>query len=502
MKSNSEIKYLIVLSISYITTLLFIYAATSKVIDFENFQVQIGQSPMLSAFASYLAYAVPVVELGISILLINSRRRMMGLVLSFSLMVMFTAYIYIILNYSSFVPCSCGGLLEELSWNQHIIFNLVFVALTAIGIYCTESVSVLFKNGIRKSTVIITVALLSYYLVYSLFLWSEKIMQYQNTFIRRFPHFPAVLQKEVQLSSDNYYFAGGDTNKLYLGDFTAPLKILEITKDGYQKRISVNINHKNIPFTSIQIKINPPDFFLVDGNVPAVFHGNIIDWHAKYKMKGKSFFSTVEPVNASSLLMRATLKSTRTNALGRIDLKDSINVSFAPNLIQKQLDGVFDTDGQLHYDKYDKQVVYVYSYRNEYIVADSRLNLIHRGNTIDTISQAKLKVVTVQSNGETKLAAPPLIVNKTSALHRNLLFVNSQLAGQFESLEMWRNASIIDVYDVNTKKYIFSFYIYDINKKKVKNLFVMGNLLYALIEDKLVVYKLSTSITKNYKLNI
>lgn len=114
MKSNSEIKYLIVTSISYITTLLFIYAATSKVIDFENFQVQIGQSPMLSAFASYLAYAVPLVELGISILLINSRWRTMGLVLSFSLMVMFTAYIYIILNYSSFVPCSCGGLLEEL----------------------------------------------------------------------------------------------------------------------------------------------------------------------------------------------------------------------------------------------------------------------------------------------------------------------------------------------------------------------------------------------------
>lgn len=365
MKSNSEIKYLIVTSISYITTLLFIYAATSKVIDFENFQVQLGQSPMLSAFASYLAYAVPLVELGISILLINSRWRTMGLVLSFSLMVMFTAYIYIILNYSSFVPCSCGGLLEELSWNQHIIFNLVFVALTAIGIYCTESVSVLFKNGIRKSTVIITVALLSYYLVYSLFLWSEKIMQYQNTFIRRFPHFPAVLQKEVQLSSDNFYFAGGMNNKIYLGDYSAPLKVVELDAEGDLKNHSIQLNRKNLPFTSIQVKVVGTHFFLVDGNVPAVFRGKIKDWNAKFIMKGKSYFSFIQPIDSTTLVFRATLNSTKTNTLGRITISDTNYLKFNPQLIQKQIDGVFDTDGQLFFDTNSERLLYVYVYRNE-----------------------------------------------------------------------------------------------------------------------------------------
>ena len=484
----------VVLAVSYLTALLFVYAATSKLLDFENFQVQLGQSPLLSAFAEYVSYAVPIVEIVLSVLLITDRYRIFGLYLSYSLMVMFTSYIYIILNFSSFIPCSCGGLLEELSWTQHIIFNLVFVKLLLVSI-------VLKQKGIKiinRILLLISVGILSFIVVYGLFLKSEKIMQYKNTFIRRFPHFPAVFEKEIQLSSDDYYFAGGTKDTIYLGDYTAPLKILEISRKGEIKKSFVRINYKDIPFSSIQIKINPPYFFLVDGNVPAVFQGVTTDWQAKYKMKGKSFFSTFEPLGSSSLIIRATLKSTLTNALGKISLNDSINIKFTSNLLQKQMDGVFDTDGQLHFDHYHKHVVYVYTYRNEYIVADEDLNLLQRGNTIDTISRAQLNVVKVQSNGETKLAAPPLIVNKTSALYRNLLFVNSQLPGQFERLTMWKKASIIDVYDVHSKKYYLSFYIYDIDYKKVRNMYVKDDALYALIDDQLVIYRLSKTITDYY----
>ena len=265
MKFSSDSKFLIVIAISYITAFLFIYAATSKIIDFENFQVQLGQSPMLSAFAKYISYAVPIFEVGFSLLLINSRSRMIGLICSYVLMIMFTAYIYIILNYSSFVPCSCGGLLEELSWNQHIIFNLVFVVLTAIGIYLTQSSFFLLKNASRKSGAIIIVGLLSYYIIFLLFLSSERIMHYHNTFVRRFPHFPAVFEKEIQLPSDNFYFAGSESNKIYLGDYSAPLKVVEINAEGILIKHFIELNRKNLPFTSIQIKVLPPHFFLVDG---------------------------------------------------------------------------------------------------------------------------------------------------------------------------------------------------------------------------------------------
>lgn len=114
--------------------LLFCYAATSKIIDFENFQIQLAQSPMLSGFASEISYAVPLAEYIIAALLIFQRYRYPAMHLSFALMMVFTAYIYIILNHSPYVPCSCGGVLDQLGWSEHFIFNCVFAAMGAAAI--------------------------------------------------------------------------------------------------------------------------------------------------------------------------------------------------------------------------------------------------------------------------------------------------------------------------------------------------------------------------------
>ncbi|MNQ22925.1 hypothetical protein D3C85_360820 [compost metagenome] len=130
MKISMSHKNTIVYIICLLSILLFLYAAVSKILDYENFQVQLAQSPLLSAFAGYVAWGVPAVEILISILLLSERWRTIGLFAAFGLMVMFTAYIYIILNFSAFVPCSCGGVLEKMTWNQHLIFNIVFIVLS------------------------------------------------------------------------------------------------------------------------------------------------------------------------------------------------------------------------------------------------------------------------------------------------------------------------------------------------------------------------------------
>lgn len=127
-------KTVLVYIICLLYILLFIYAAASKILDFENFQVQLGQSPLLSSFTLMVSWGIPILELVIAILLTIPKFRLIGLYFSFGLMVMFTAYIFIILNYSSFVPCSCGGILEKLGWTQHMIFNFVFIVLAIIAI--------------------------------------------------------------------------------------------------------------------------------------------------------------------------------------------------------------------------------------------------------------------------------------------------------------------------------------------------------------------------------
>jgi len=134
MKPTLKTINFIVNTICCLYALLFTYAATSKLLDFTTFRVQLGQSPLLNAFADWISISVPGIEIIIAFVLLIPKYRLIGLYASYLLMAMFTMYIYIILNYSAFVPCSCGGILQKMTWNEHLFFNIVFILLAIIAI--------------------------------------------------------------------------------------------------------------------------------------------------------------------------------------------------------------------------------------------------------------------------------------------------------------------------------------------------------------------------------
>lgn len=113
---------------------LFAYTALSKLLDYQQFRIQLGQSPVITTFAPVFAWLVPAVEIVVVILLIIPATRLFALYTSFALMSAFTAYIITITQFSEFVPCSCGGVLEGLGWTEHLIFNIVFMLLAVVGI--------------------------------------------------------------------------------------------------------------------------------------------------------------------------------------------------------------------------------------------------------------------------------------------------------------------------------------------------------------------------------
>lgn len=131
---SDQTKQFLVDVICYLFVLLFLYAATSKLLDYDKFELQISKSPIITEFANILVWLVPGSEIVISIMLLIERTRMLGLFAAFTLMLLFTFYIYAILNFSDSIPCSCGGVLEKMTWNQHLIFNMVFVLLALTGI--------------------------------------------------------------------------------------------------------------------------------------------------------------------------------------------------------------------------------------------------------------------------------------------------------------------------------------------------------------------------------
>lgn len=500
MKLNNNIKHVIIELICFLFVLLFVYTAISKLLDFENFQVQLGQSPLLSAFASWVSYLVPVVELLVVVLLVVNRWRFAGLLASLMLMVMFSSYIFIVLHYTSFVPCSCGGILEKMSWNQHLVFNLffVFLALIALLIYASLNQA---KNAVIKGSSIAEIigisVLSSISFMIVLFLTSEEIMHHENPFIRRYPQHPALLTHQMDLKFNSYYFAGYRKGKIYLGNYTNPLQLLSVDASLKNKQFDkISFDAKNRFFQRVTIGIRNMFFYLKDGMVPTVFIGSTSDWKLNKEIKGIPFFTQAEAIDSTAIVFRANNGKDFANVLGLFRWNQKPKVTYNPDLLQQQIDGVFDTDGILLYSEEIKKIVYLYFYRNEFIVADVNSKLAYRGHTIDTTTKAKIKVAYLKNKTERTMIAPPLVVNANAAVCQNLLFVHSKIKGRYENNTLWEQAAIIDVYDLNKNAYLLSFPIYNNGEKKLNSLWVTTTHLYAIVGNELMVYELRTILKK------
>ena len=471
----------------------------NKGLDFEKFQVELGQSPLLSAFAGWISWTVLIFEFAIVFFLLIPKTRIKALYAGFCLMCMFTAYIFIMLNYSSFLPCSCGGILEKMSWKQHLIFNIFFVLLggLALGLHHNQMGTKRNNRHAKYYSIRLLLSLLvSTVIVIILFFSSEEIIHHQNPFIRRYPHHPVTLKHTIDLKYNSYYFAGEGEGKIYLGNSTVPLYLLSIDSTLMQQEIRAKIDRDSFSVRSIRMAVQPPFFYIMDGSIPAIFTGKTSDWKAKLQKSKSPYFNIATPIDSNKIAFRGIGKSNKSNIIGFHTVGHESKTKMAPQLLQKQIDGIFDTDGMLHYSTEMKRIVYLYSYRNQYIVADQSGKLDYRGNTIDTVSRAHTKVAYLKDNKEQTMAIPTITVNAESSLWGHLLFVNSNVPGRFEKQKVWNQSSVIDVYDLNEKAYLFSFHIYGIGSHRLRKFLVTRSHVYALIDTKLVIYEINDQLKK------
>jgi len=122
-------------AIAALLILLFLYASVSKMLDFDRFIGEMNNQPFPNSWTPFLVWTVPSLEIAIALALMFERARMAALIASLVLMTLFTLYTgSVLLHFFSYIPCSCGGVIRKLSWPQHLVFNLFFVALSIIGI--------------------------------------------------------------------------------------------------------------------------------------------------------------------------------------------------------------------------------------------------------------------------------------------------------------------------------------------------------------------------------
>jgi len=129
MKRNLTIEI-----ISSLLILLFVYTAISKLFDYTAFKNVLSRSPLIASKAGIVALALPITEGLVSLLLFVPRTRLWGFYGSVAIMSVFTLYLAYMINFTPKLPCSCGGVLKQMTWNQHLIFNIFFLALSIAGL--------------------------------------------------------------------------------------------------------------------------------------------------------------------------------------------------------------------------------------------------------------------------------------------------------------------------------------------------------------------------------
>jgi uncharacterized membrane protein YphA (DoxX/SURF4 family) len=127
--------------------LLFMYTAIMKLKDIHLFIGSMSHTPLLRPYATLLAGLIPGVEIAISIALIIPSTRYMGLVLATGLMGVFTLYVGLILHSMKELPCTCGGVLQQMNWQEHFLFNISFLTLGLAGIHAHKKIIAINRSS-------------------------------------------------------------------------------------------------------------------------------------------------------------------------------------------------------------------------------------------------------------------------------------------------------------------------------------------------------------------
>ncbi len=333
-------------------------------------------------------------------------------------------------------------------------------------------------------------------MIVAIFLYSKEPKN-NNNFIRLFPSHFLTNWKGISIGSTPFYILGVVDSMVYIGNPAHPLLIKKVNyHTGTILNHDINISNKEkIAWSLLKTHINATGIYLSEGLSPTILYGNLHSLELTRQAIDTTIrFSRCLPLSPSSYILTTFDPHLKQNILVKQTL-DPILSTPITKVLEKQIDGFFCTDGDLHYCQETNRLIYVYRYRNEYLYLDNNLNIIYKGKTIDNIGKAQIKIIEVGAGNmkHPSLAAPPLIVNAKSYVFGNRLFIHSNLRSKNEEKRKFHENSVIDIYSLKHGTYEHSFYIPPYHDKPMQNFAIFGNTLIVLYEQYIVTFDMSFS---------
>ncbi len=136
-------------ALSCLFILLFAFAGITKLLEGDFFYTNLRNAPLLEdgRMAIIASMTVPWAELIVALLLCWPKTRLAGLYGALGLFLLFAVYAGAILFFVPYRPCSCGGVITLLSWEQHLMLNGTGTILAIWGLFLTHKERKRWKPG-------------------------------------------------------------------------------------------------------------------------------------------------------------------------------------------------------------------------------------------------------------------------------------------------------------------------------------------------------------------
>lgn len=323
-------------------------------------------------------------------------------------------------------------------------------------------------------------------LVIALYFYSTREQQ-RGGFSRNMVHLREDQSSKIDIPEGSY-IAGFSSEHLYIGN--AGSQVLLRFSRNLLDCMKIQVFPHGISNVPTRFYVVYPFLFGQETRTRKWFYGLVNSGRFSGTLIENMFLVDAVPIDTSAIVIK-TWNAAKTEFVLAKKIEDSIY--YHPELLEKQIDGKFCTDGIMALNHERKELIYIYYYRNEFLITDLKLNLIQRFNTIDTISKARITVSPIQSENSLSLSSPARIVNNLFTSSGKTLIVNSLVRGENESTHNFKSHDVFDVYNLDNGKYQFSFYHpHQGNGQKLRGIQLIDHDLFLLYDHSLYTVRLSS----------
>lgn len=327
--------------------------------------------------------------------------------------------------------------------------------------------------------------------IFCLWYYSDRLNKHDNGFKRNFIPYAVTVTNRYAITDSVKTICGAANNRLFLATAdTRHFMAIDLLeggcKDLYIPISLITAKKINYQFFS---DIHYPWLYIFAYNRRLIEKYNLQTGALEQLYKPGSIFTRGVPISSDSYIFRQMDGPSRDQLFSRWNIVSG-ELKEVPNLTRIWHDAGLRTDGKLYYDTVSGNLIYMHSYFNRFLKLDTQLNLIKEYKTIDTFS------FPLVSGGETHNGvftntSPGFIINRTGCVGKGKLFIYSSLKADNESNNDFYRHEVIDMYDIASGKYQYSFYIPRMEGEKVTNMIVYGNDLIAFYMHTVVVVRLN-----------